>query len=436
MAVMTGMTLATVASSGVTAATATPRAAKTSSTQTLAPGLTLTRITDPAGPWILRVLTIDPSKPPTIDIATAGGEIGSYARTSVIGDTRGALAAINGDFTVSPGRPLHPFAEDGALKELGLQNGASFAIAQDESAAYIDTERVGGSGKNVATNRSFSIAGWNTGAPKGTGIVAFTAYGGRAERPPSDACSVRLKPAGKMLFGKNGVGVVRDYTVVRRRCLASPMGMRSSTVVLSSKMSGAGAVAIKEMKRRQHIRLKWSFGWQGVMDSVGGMPILVKDGKNVANTCSSYFCSRNPRTGIGVTADGHILLVTVDGRKSSSVGMTLIGFASYLRDLGAVNAVNLDGGGGSTMWVKGQGIVNDPSDSGGERAVTNVVLVLPGPDPGEPVLSRVSAQLGLTVGGEAMPALLSRSAARRTQAAAASDPGSTGGLLQAFGSGL
>ncbi|MGB7806468.1 MAG: phosphodiester glycosidase family protein, partial [Actinomycetota bacterium] len=120
-------------------------------------------------------------------------------------------------------------------------------------------------------------------------------------------------------------------------------------------------------------------------------------------------------------------------RKSSSVGMTLIGFAGYLRDLGAVNAVNLDGGGGSTMWVKGQGIVNDPSDSGGERAVTNVVLVLPGADPGEPVMSRVSAQLGLTVGGEAMPTLLSRTAARRTQGASAADAGSTGGLLQAFG---
>ena len=224
----------------------------------------------------------------------------------MIGDTRGALAAINGDFTVSPGRPLHPFAEDGALKELGLQNGARFAIAQDESAAYIDTERVAGSGKNVATKRSFSIAGWNTGAPKGASIAAFTAYGGQAERPPSDACSVRLKPARKMLFGKSGVGVVRDYTVARRRCLAAPMGMRSGTVVLSSKMSGTGAVAIKEMKKRQHIRLKWSFGWKGVMDSVGGMPILVKDGKNVANACSSYFCSRNPRTGIGVTADGRI----------------------------------------------------------------------------------------------------------------------------------
>ena len=101
MALSTGVTLATVASSGVAPAIATPRVAMTSSTQTLAPGLTLTKITDPAGPWILRVLTIDPSKPPTIDIATAGGEIGSYARTSVIGDTRGALAAINGDFTVS-----------------------------------------------------------------------------------------------------------------------------------------------------------------------------------------------------------------------------------------------------------------------------------------------------------------------------------------------
>jgi hypothetical protein len=431
LAMISSLALTALASSSV-AATATPTPAKTTTTQTLAPGLTLTRISDPAGPWILRVLTIDPSKPLTIDVTTAGGVMGSWALPSAIGDARGALAAINGDFPVDPGRPLHPFAEDGVLKELGLQNGANFGISQDESAASIDTERRGANGKNLATKKGFSIEGWNTGAPEGGGIVAFTPYGGSAERPPSNACAVRLKPARKMAFGKGGVGVVRDYTVVRRRCLAAPMSMRPGTVVLSSRMSGAGAKAIKAMRKRGSIRLRWTFGWNGVMDSVGGMPMLVRDGKNVAHDCSSYFCSRNPRTGIGVTAEGDILLVTVDGRKSSSVGMSLIGFAGAMIDLGAVAAVNLDGGGGSTMWVKGQGIVNDPSDRSGERPVTNAVLVLPGVDPGEPILSMMARPLGLIEGGRSLPPTLSRIAARRVQAAAFEDPGSTGGLLEAF----
>ena len=52
-----------------------------------------------------------------------------------------------------------------------------------------------------------------------------------------------------------------------------------------------------------------------------------------------------------------------------------------MQDLGAISAMNLDGGGSSTMWVEGD-VVNRPSD-GHERRVTTAVLVLPGPDPGE-----------------------------------------------------
>ena len=413
-------------------AVAGARPQRSQSTQTLAPGLTLTRISDPDGPWIVRVLTVDPSKPVTIDIATAGGSIGTYAKTSSIGGAHDALAAINGDFTVSPGRPLHPFAEDGTLRELGLQNGASFAISQDETGLFIDDQRVHVGGRNLGTKRRFDVVGWNTGDPKGGSIVGFTPYGGSAERPPGDACSARLKPASKMRRGKVS-GVARDYKVIRRRCRPAAMGMRARTVVLSSNTSGAGAAALKEMKRGQVVRLSWTFGWPDVMDSVGGMPLLVRGGTNVARTCSSYFCSRNPRTGIGVTADGHVLLVTVDGRKSTSVGMTLIGFANYLIGLGAVRAVNLDGGGGSTMWVQGQGIVNDPSDSSGERPVTNAVLVLAGPDAAEPPLGLFGASRRGAAPIDPVP--VSDGNARRALRLAYSDAGSTGGLLQAKASG-
>ncbi|HEY6566178.1 MAG TPA: phosphodiester glycosidase family protein [Actinomycetota bacterium] len=426
------ITMAGVLSSvPVVTATARPVPQKTSTTQTLAPGLTLTRIADPEGPWILRVLTVDPSMPVTIDIATAGGAMGTYARPSSIGSAHGALAAINGDFTVDPGRPLHPFAEDGSLKELGLQGGASFAISQDETQSFIDTEEVTVGGRNLTTKDHFPVAEWNTGPPVGGEVVAFTPYGGSAERPPADACSARLIPAGKMRFGKGGVGLVRDYSVSRRRCAPVAMGMRDGSVVLSADTTGKGATAIKDMKRRRIVRLTWSFGWPGVMDSIGGMPQIVRDGKNIAHTCSSYFCSKNPRTAIGVKANGTILLVTVDGRKGSSVGMTLIQLGKYMRTLGSVSAVNLDGGGGSTMWVDGQGVVNDPSDRSGERAVTNAVLVLPGSDGAEP-----SIALGASTFAALDPQMLfapplSRVQARATIASALADAGSTGGLLEA-----
>jgi hypothetical protein len=117
----------------------------------------------------------------------------------------------------------------------------------------------------------------------------------------------------------------------------------------------------------------------------------------------------------------------VDGRRKGSAGMTLVRFARLFRDLGAKSALNLDGGGSSTMVVGGK-IVNRPSD-GTERAVSSAILVLPGRDRGEHIRpfrsggggsSKPSALLpGVSVPG---PSML--------------DPASTGGLLDAMARGL
>ena len=64
-----------------------------------------------------------------------------------------------------------------------------------------------------------------------------------------------------------------------------------------------------------------------------------------------------------------------------------------MRDLGILNGVNLDGGGSATMWIAGRGVVNDPSDSDGERPVSNAVVVLPGADPNE-VVPRAKSRRG------------------------------------------
>ena len=75
-------------------------------------------------------------------------------------------------------------------------------------------------------------------------------------------------------------------------------------------------------------------------------------------------------------------MVVIDGRRPGwSRGATLGELRATLRDLGAVDALNLDGGGSSEMVVNGE-VVNRPSD-GRERRITNAVLILPGADPGE-----------------------------------------------------
>lgn len=106
---------------------------------------------------------------------------------------------------------------------------------------------------------------------------------------------------------------------------------------------------------------------------VGGGPMLLEKGKiNVRSReeamAPDIAYGRAPRTGIGVKADGTIILMVVDGRSQYSAGMSLKEFAQYLKRFGAVSAVNFDGGGSSEMVLDGI-IMNRPSD-GGERPVS------------------------------------------------------------------
>ena len=91
----------------------------------------------------------------------------------------------------------------------------------------------------------------------------------------------------------------------------------------------------------------------------------------------TFVAARQPRTLAGVRADGRLILVTVDGRRPGwSAGVTLAEAARLMRSLGARDALNLDGGGSSAMTVRGR-VVSRPSDAGGERPVSDALVVLP-----------------------------------------------------------
>lgn len=120
--------------------------------------------------------------------------------------------------------------------------------------------------------------------------------------------------------------------------------------------------------------------WSQVQSITGGGPQLIKDGKvsitNEAERIGVAFVSdRHPRTAIAKLTSGQILLLTVDGRQPGvSVGMSLPGLAELLLEFGASEAINLDGGGSTTMVVKNK-IVNRPSDQTGERPVSDAILI-------------------------------------------------------------
>ena len=106
-------------------------------------------------------------------------------------------------------------------------------------------------------------------------------------------------------------------------------------------------------------------------------PMLLRGGRSSIPWDST--APRHPRSCVGTKADGTVLLMVVDGRQSRAAGMALCELAYAARLMGAADAINLDGGGSSTLWTKGQGIVNAPSDRmlffRSERPVCNAIVV-------------------------------------------------------------
>ncbi|CAN5472693.1 hypothetical protein BH09SUM1_BH09SUM1_31470 [soil metagenome] len=96
-----------------------------------------------------------------------------------------------------------------------------------------------------------------------------------------------------------------------------------------------------------------------------------------ASDYNYYNVDRAPRTGFGRGPDGKLFMLLVDGRQSIAAGMTYTEFARTMIALGASNAVNMDGGGSSTMWdtdLPGNGVANLPSD-GALRSVANAIMI-------------------------------------------------------------
>lgn len=120
--------------------------------------------------------------------------------------------------------------------------------------------------------------------------------------------------------------------------------------------------------------------------AIGGGSIILKNGELALTNIISK--GNEPRTGIAVNKDNtELMLVTIDGRDNSFKGVSQEMFGAILRDLGAHHAMNLDGGGSTTMAIKPIGdensqVVNKPSD-GGERSVVNAVGVLSNAPKGE-----------------------------------------------------
>jgi hypothetical protein len=317
--------------------------------------------------------------------------------------TRGSALAINGDFRVirTKAAPKHLEVIDGEIMSTGVPRlpGWVLSTSADGTQAWMGRPVWRIQATQGATE--FPIKGWNAQQPSRRNVVAFTARGGIDRYPTTPTCSALLKP----VSGVRGpdrvyrVAVVRKNVACDRRPLMPSKG-KWSQVVLAGK-------PVRGLRDGAQIQVHVDLGHNGVIRNViGGLPHVVKYGVNVGPRCDGVcvksgsgpdkpLYAKNPRTAIGISqgcSDWDVAtscqywLVVVDGRSNWSPGLRFPPLGNLMLQLGAYNALNLDGGGSTTMWVRDRNqacqsntnvgcLVNRPSY--GEREIPDVVVLVP-----------------------------------------------------------
>ena len=135
---------------------------------------------------------------------------------------------------------------------------------------------------------------------------------------------------------------------------------------------------LSKLYRAKHVDLdiKTNPKWDNVKHIISGGPYLVKNGEVFVDMTEQKLGAiggKNPRTAIGYTQDGNFIMVAVDGREGASVGLTLKELAWFMKSIGCINAMNLDGGGSTVMYVNGR-VVNMPKVKGG-IALSNALTI-------------------------------------------------------------
>jgi Phosphodiester glycosidase len=399
---------------------------RTASNFHLTTHLSLKKVRDSRGPQQIRILKLSPgSNVP--DIAPATHRYPMWGLTSTMSANAGAVAGVNGDFGTGEGQPKHMLMIDGELWTTGQSGGNAVAWSATGKTAYIGHPSLKILATDLDRTNAFFVQGWNVGTPSGASIQGYTPRGGSETQPPGKMhpqstdphyCAARLVPTSAIGWdGARQRAIVRRYKVAAQPepCPKTPLGFAgvSDSIVLASKATSTRAAKITGLHRGDKVRLSFTFkGWRGVTDVMGASEMLVKDGANIAPGYSpgdNYILNYNPRTAVGITrgcsdldmtTGCHLILITVDGRQTStnwSKGVRLPYLGKQLLHAGAYVAVNLDGGGSTSMWVKkrkpaycesspsvGGCLVQRPSQSGGERATRSAIVVLPSRDPGTP----------------------------------------------------
>jgi exopolysaccharide biosynthesis protein len=363
-----------------------------------------------SGPWVVRVLTIDPRIYRGEIYATHGSSISGRSTVSALGRFAGALAAINAGFFVMwpadgvPGDPAGLFIDHGKLLSEATNGRIAMSLFNRNTPdgetfvrfQYLATTLNMVVGKEVhrlqGINRKPAVirnCGEKGGTPTDQPLHDYTCTN------PNELVVITPEfgapaPSGDGIEAVvNSAGIVTELR--NRTGLAVPSGGFLLQGVGSESNWLHSNVRIGDSIRLQ-FEVTDSNGQAVKFDSndsaVNGGPGLVVDAKPdirpvadglVHSDDPSFLLrwgvQRNPRTMAGIDAQNRILLVTVDGHQVGySLGLSLTEAARLMIGLGAVNAMNLDGGGSTAMVVKGE-LINSPSDPTGERPVGDAIYI-------------------------------------------------------------
>lgn len=286
-----------------------------------------------------------------------------------------AVAAINGDFfTFGVGVPHGIFIEDGIILSTPPQYYAAFGLTYDNEpfivrhGTILDKEfRINGSLVNVT---GINMAH----AANSESIMLYTEEYARGTKTGSETYELRCK----INSGEVRHGDTLNFTVIEINDSVGNTTLGDGYAVLSAQ--GKESIAtLKQLAVGDTLDMSFRFNefWSNVKFAVGGIELLLKDGK-VYSTSDS---SNQPRTSIGIRADGTVVMATMDGRNAGgAVGMSYKTAAEAMRALGCVDALNLDGGGSTTFVLRTPGdmstsVVNNLS-GGSARQVANALVLM------------------------------------------------------------
>lgn len=305
------------------------------------------------------------------------------------GQGKNVLAAINTDFfSMKTGVPLGIVVEDGIYKSSPEMHTA-VAFKPDGSVYFSDNPEVtitlanNGSITDQSDNGQIvSLTHFNKYRTDPGGLYLFSsAFSSISTRTVSPGWFVRFK----ILSGSPAVSGTMSLEVTEILTSDSSVPIGEGYLVLTAGDAANLAAEYSKFKVGDMVTMTTACTDTNLSDAkwaTGGGDILVKDSQITDQSLwDKEISAKNPRTAVGVKADGTVISYVVDGRESdNSAGLTLQSLAEEMLARGCVNAINLDGGGSSAISVRLPGqatsaVVNRPSDGSSRKCAAYLLFV-------------------------------------------------------------